>query len=487
MIKKIFILFIGLLSINLNAQNEIDALRYSEYNIFGTAKFNSMGGSFGALGGDFTTLSYNPAGISLYQNSELSLTPSLSIVETKTSLNERKSLNNKFGSSISNFGYVSTGKNLSNDWTRINFGFGWNQLASYDNKFHLTTSNSQTSFADLLLDQANGVTINNLNSFGASTAFWANIIDLENNFVDTATEWYAFDNGNYISHVNPLSEKTQTDIVNSRGNTGEYVVSLGGSFQEKIYFGATIGIPTIQYSENKTYSESNFADTTFSLRSFSFKEDLLAYGSGINMKIGAIFRLGSKTKIGGAIHTPSYISMDEEYSTSATTTWDNGDVFSESSPYGYFSYEITTPWKIIGSFSTIFKNRLLINAEIERTDYSFTRMYSDYYSFTEENKQINDTYTEATNIRFGGEANLDPFKLRAGYALYGSPYKNHVEYETENYSAGIGIDFGRTFFDMSYTLSKKSGDYAMYSPNTEPNASINSEKHYLLFTLGFRY
>ena len=69
----------------------------------------------------------------------------------------------------------------------------------------------------------------------------------------------------------------------------------------------------------------------------------------------------------------------------------------------------------------------------------------------------------------------------------GTSIKNNPEYETENYSAGVGIDFGGTFFDMSYTLSKKSGDYVMYSPDTEPHASVNSEKHYLLFTLGFRY
>ena len=30
-----------------------------------------MGGSFGSLGGDFSNLSFNPAGIGLYQNSEL--------------------------------------------------------------------------------------------------------------------------------------------------------------------------------------------------------------------------------------------------------------------------------------------------------------------------------------------------------------------------------------------------------------------------------
>ena len=51
--KKIFLIVLILNSISVFAQNEIDALRYSKDGIFGTAKFTSMGGSFGALGGDF--------------------------------------------------------------------------------------------------------------------------------------------------------------------------------------------------------------------------------------------------------------------------------------------------------------------------------------------------------------------------------------------------------------------------------------------------
>ena len=133
--KKISILILVVISINLNAQNEIDALRYSEQNIFGTAKFNSMGGAFGSLGGDFTSLSYNPAGIALYQNAELSFTPSLSMNEMNSSINGNNFTNNKFGSNISNFGFVAVGSNNDEQWKRINIGFGWNQLANYNNKY----------------------------------------------------------------------------------------------------------------------------------------------------------------------------------------------------------------------------------------------------------------------------------------------------------------------------------------------------------------
>ena len=55
------------------------------------------------------------------------------------------------------------------------------------------------------------------------------------------------------------------------------------------------------------------------LENFTYTENITAYGTGINLKLGAIMRVGNNTKIGGAIHSPSYISMEEEYSTSVVT------------------------------------------------------------------------------------------------------------------------------------------------------------------------
>ena len=192
--KNLLLLIVFLFATQLYSQNEIDALRYSQQNIFGTAKFNSMGGSFGSLGGDFSTLSYNPAGIGLYQNSELTFTPILSMTEVNSSLNGNTFYNNQYGINISNFGFIATGINKDDQWKRINLGFGWNQLANYDSGFFTVTKNSHSSLAELILEQAQGKTIDNLDYWGAEPAFWSDLIDLENNFVDTATGWYAFDN-----------------------------------------------------------------------------------------------------------------------------------------------------------------------------------------------------------------------------------------------------------------------------------------------------
>ena len=78
--KKHQILTITLIlfSFFIKAQNEIDAFRYSSQSMFGTAKSMSLSGAIGSLGGDFSCLSYNPAGLGMYQFTEITFSPSFS-------------------------------------------------------------------------------------------------------------------------------------------------------------------------------------------------------------------------------------------------------------------------------------------------------------------------------------------------------------------------------------------------------------------------
>ena len=145
------------------SQNETDALRYSQYNIFGTAKFTAMGGSFGALGADFSCLSYNPAGISLYQNSELTISPNITNITTTSYLNSNKNTNYTLSGNFSNLGYITSANNNNKQWTRINWGAGFNLTSDFKNTYIIQTENNYSSLSDLLLEQANGNTIEQLN------------------------------------------------------------------------------------------------------------------------------------------------------------------------------------------------------------------------------------------------------------------------------------------------------------------------------------
>ena len=59
------------------SQNVGDAVRYSSYDPIGTARTLGVGSAFGAMGGDFSVIGINPAGIAEYRVGELNFTPSI--------------------------------------------------------------------------------------------------------------------------------------------------------------------------------------------------------------------------------------------------------------------------------------------------------------------------------------------------------------------------------------------------------------------------
>ena len=59
------LVFTGL---SVQAQNHVDALRYSLESLWGSARYVSMGGAFGALGANASSPSHNPAGIAVHTN-----------------------------------------------------------------------------------------------------------------------------------------------------------------------------------------------------------------------------------------------------------------------------------------------------------------------------------------------------------------------------------------------------------------------------------
>jgi len=471
-----------LLSVSLfyysNAQTEIDALRFSRNDIVGTARFSAMAGAYGALGADFTTLSYNPAGIGFYQFNELTFTPSFGNMIATSYFGGGRNEDEKYHSNFSNFGYVVSSPKSGNEWKRLNLAFGYNRTANYKKRIFISGENTNTSMIDNFVANAQGNTIGNLNSFTELLAWNTYLFDP----LDT------IDNGNYISKLNSSLSKKQEKVINSSGSAGEYVFSVGTSYEDRIYLGATIGMPSIDYYENSTYTESEFADTAAHLQSFDYSEELTTTGRGFNIKVGVIARLNDWVRLGGAFHSSTYYDMEDEYSTAITAVWNDtlGTMY-DPSPFGYFSYELKTPWKAIGSVAINIKKKGLITADIEIIDYASAKFNSDNYKFSDENAVINSLYTKATNIRLGGEMKYKPFRIRAGYALYGSPYKDNAELDRKSYTFGLGVDKGRFIVDFAYVFSEANDEHFMYSSDLVDAANIITTSHNFLFTLGLRY
>jgi len=482
--KLLAISIIALSSITLLAQSEIDALRFSQDAPLGSARFTAMSGAFGSLGGEFSALSLNPAGIGMYQFSEFSFTPSFNLNST-TSYQGSKETDYKSGLKIGNIGLVFSSPRENSEWKRINFSIGWNQLASYDGNVRIQGENNTSSLADNILALSQGYSIDDLNTLYSGPAFWTDLIDLENNDTANGNGWYAYDNGNYISNIKGNSSKSQTKNIQSSGGKNEFIFSIGGSFNEQLYLGATIGIPTLDYYEKSTYNETNFEDTINGLQGFDLHEELSVYGAGLNLKLGAILRVNDNFKLGAALHTPTAYRIEETFNTSLTTHF-NEESITEQSNINYFEYDLITPWKAILSASSLVNNNILLSADYEIVDYSFSNMHSSQYTFSDENNIIQKLYTQASNIRLGAEINVRPFVIRAGYSKYGSAFANK-DYSTENFSFGLGINNGGYYLDAAYVLSQGNGEHLMYGEDyINPTYLVNTN-HSLVFTLGFRY
>jgi len=483
MIKRILVIALAI-STTLNAQNEVDALRYSTQENLGTARYSAMGGAFGSLGGEFSALSLNPAGIGMYQFSEFTFTPTFNLNSTKSYFNGTNTADYNTGLDIGNLGLVFTIPKGDTDWKRINIAIGWNQLTSYDRNIIIEGHNNTSSLADNILEYAQGNTIDNLNSFHGSPAFWSDLIDLENN--DTINGWYANDNGSYISHVSSNSNKMQAKHVQTLGGENEFVFSAGGSYNEQLYIGASIGFPSINYYENTIYSEHSFEDTINGLNGFDYQEELTTYGNGMNLKVGAIFRVNESFKIGASVHSPTYYNIEETYSTLITTHF-NEVSYTEDSPVNYFEYKLQTPWKANLSASTILNKNILISGDYEIIDYSSVRMNSDSYRFTDENEIISNLYQKTENIKIGAEMNIKPFILRTGYAKLGSAFANK-DFSRENFSYGLGLNNGGYYyFDIAYVLSQGANEHLLYSEEYIAPTSLVNTNQCLIFTIGFRY
>ena len=111
------------------AQGEADAIRMSQRDITGSARYMGMAGAFGALGGDMSSLSSNPAGIGVFRNSEVSATLNLDFVNTSTNWNGTGTDADRTKFMFNNIGYVATFRGGSDFSFYV--GVGFNRKASF--------------------------------------------------------------------------------------------------------------------------------------------------------------------------------------------------------------------------------------------------------------------------------------------------------------------------------------------------------------------
>lgn len=478
--KRILTGGIGLLcSIASVAQNDIDAMRYSQTTFGGTARFSSMAGSMGAIGGDISTLSYNPAGIAVFRKTEFSITPSVFSASSSSTYNGTNSSDRKLNFNLGNIGMVATVKlkDTTTGWQSLNFGFGYNRINNFNNRIDIKGDNKQSSLLDVYVANANGHDPSTFDGFSTGLA-WTTYL-----FNPLASD------SNYYYHVIGNYGETQRKSVDSKGGMGEYVISFGGNYKEKVLVGATLGIVKARYEEEAVYEETDPQDTIAGFNSFKYVTDLASNGTGVNFKFGMIIKPNDWLRIGAAVHSPTAISFRDNYSSYMESDLDNNVRYADSSAEGSFKYSVITPFRAIGSLGFIINKLALINAEYEYVNYSTAQLSSHPNVFTDVNKTISSKYTSTGNIRVGGELRFDPIAFRLGYALYGSPFRNgdNTSAYRSSYTGGIGYRVNNFFMDFAYVHMNSNETSYLYDPAISTPVKNNYKNSSFMLTLGVRF
>lgn len=507
MIHRILPLLAGCLlaALSLRAQNAGDALRFSYFDVGGTGRFIGVGGSLGALGTEFSVLSTNPAGLAMYRSSEVVFSPSVQITNASSNLagalfpGENTYLpqpgdNKTFQESrtvvnINNLGFIVHSTPREPSFTTMNFGIGFNQLANFNQRFYYE-GETVGSIIERWQELANDFGIDDFEAgpaYDASALYELNPPDgfYYNDYELTYDE-------NKIGNV-----LSRNQLVEAKGSMSELVFAIATNYSEKVMVGLTVGVPVVNYRLKRTYREIDpdanpQTDVPF-FDDLTFEESVTTTGAGVNAKLGVLFRPHQAVRFGFAVHTPTALSLDDEYDLAITYNFtdDNGSFTgSGESNQGLFNYRLRTPWRFFGNAGFLINRIGFLTGEVEWVNYRNNNFRFDGYPDSERaaNDDVANTLNQALNIRLGGEVSYDVFRFRAGLGLLQSPYSGE---STTNlsYSAGVGIRTNSVFVDLAWRARQQSSGFVPYSTTAAPEQFINNDftNHTLVLSLGVRY
>jgi hypothetical protein len=482
-----------------------DALMLTRQGPAGTARTLGIGGANVALGADFGSVTSNPAGLGFYTKSELTLTPGIGIGNANAA--PISSAASRGGASltqaansfhIANAGVVFASRHPDGDdraWRGGAFALGFTRLADFNKGFrYQNTTDDDHSFFQYFREPGGYGYYGDAGYQGA-----VNLIrqqDRSGNYINLDGLAY----GNFLTSFvrvprpgRPAGDTTtvyrtatptrtgsvlQNEQVVSKGSLSQFDIAYGGSYRDRLYVGIGVGIVSLNRTLTSTTSESSGAGTGFG-EDFNFQQYTRTTGTGINARLGLIYRPLDVVRLGASIQTPTYIRLNEEYSTTLTSQYApaNYDNVLTTVP-GTNTYSITTPFRANGGIVVLLNKYGFLSGDIEYVGYSQARYGSNTNDLNSElefsNQDISNGYRNTVNLRVGAEGRFDVLRVRVGYARYGNPYVSTALDRAQNYiTGGLGLRMRNFFIDASGVYLTYKEQYSPYSLAAGPGTVAN--------------
>ncbi len=487
-----------------HAQYVEEALRYSQTTTFGSARFQSMGGVNTALGADISSAAGNPAGLGFFRKSEWSLTPSLGFANTRAdyrplpSGNITSSRDSKSNFNIANMGIVFASPKADIEggiWRGGSFGISFTRLNNFHNQITFRGVNNNTSFTDFLADQAYDYTRNQLyvpeKEIGLNAS--EDLARAQLAYIGFLIDPILDQNNNPTNRYESGAGKeklitSQEGTITTNGGQNQWNFSYGGNIADKFYFGAALGLSSLRYGYEKTFSETVLETDYPGLLNFRFTDNYEVSGGGVNGTVGAIFKPNDIIRFGISATTPTYYwNLREEFSSSMNANFDvnatNGTTPSQinlKTVNNSANFELTTPFRLAGGVAFFAGKHGFVSADVEYVAYNNAKLFSTEDDFGPDNELIRTRYQPTVNARIGGEFREGIFRARIGGAYFGDPYDQKqadgLDRTRINLSTGVGLRLPKFYIDFGVVHSRYKSGYTPYSFQFDPNSRFRGEE-----------
>ena len=437
------------------------AFRYTIDNLTGTARFRGLGGAMGAVGGDLSAMTINPAGSAIFNYN--SGTASLTSYNTnnqsryfgsKTTKNDNSLDLNQLGGV-----FVFNNSNEAAVLRKFSLGFNYENNNSFHNTVY-TAGVSPNTIGNYFLNYANG--INGEGPISQNTLNNAYFEDLNYNDQQAFLGYNAYlfnPSGNgYITNVPNTGNYYHEKYSSTTGYNGKVALNFAAQLKERLYLGLNLNVHLTDYIETtRMYEDVNNPSAT-GLQSVRFDNERYTYGGGFSFNLGAIYKITESLRAGVAYESPTWLRLQNEITQRISSYCPECDINNNSNTFifdpnitmVFDDYTIKTPSKWTGSVAYIFGKSGLVSVDYSIKDYSKTEYLSSGNKTA--NDQLSSTLDVASTLRVGAEYRIKNFSVRGGYRFEQSPYKDkNTVSDLNGASAGFGYSFGASRLDLAYS------------------------------------
>jgi uncharacterized membrane protein len=330
-LKYFPLIFIGLLcSFHSFAQIPLytaDAVRFSQTDGGGSARFVGLGGANVALGGDISSISGNPAGLGFYNRSSWAISPVLRIGDFSAQYEGQSNQNMGGNFQIPNMGMVFHKRfeeYAGSKWVSGTFGIAINQKQSFYNNINYRGTVEQGSEGFI-----NDFTESTLFPFLTDNGFREfNSQNEIENVANSDTYTYLAYQTYLLQTFNTNNNSFIVDRYDFDGNTGGYLtqnsiqnenidtfsglttfdISYGANYNDKLYLGAALNINFLNYRQVRSFRET--PDNNL-LNYMELNEETNISGTGAAFTIGGIYKPLNILNLGFSYTTPTFISLTD--------------------------------------------------------------------------------------------------------------------------------------------------------------------------------